>query len=803
MKDHETNPAGNPPQTLRTRASKRLHTLEYQDLVALGPEKTKQLLHELQVHQIELEIQNEDLRRAQMELDATRARYFDLYDFAPVGYCTLCENGLILTANIRAATLLGVARGELIKKSMTPFIRKEDQDIYYLCRKKLLDTSIPQVFELRMVKKDETVFWVRLHATVSHDSAGSTELLIVLSDITEHKQAAEALWQSENRFRKMFEQHSAVKLILDAETGNIIDANQAAAQFYGWPVEKLKQMHIQEINTLPPEAVQAEMKKAGLCSGASFEFRHRRADGSIREVEVFSHKIEIAGKSCLYSIIHDITDRKQIEEMLKKNQEEMQIIMDSSPIMIFYKDCENRFIRVNKTLAEVTGLPKEAMEGKTMYEIYPNQAKYFWEDDKEVIASGIPKIGIIEQVDTPTGRRWAQTDKIPYKDATGRIIGIIGFAVDITERKNAEESIRSIALFPEENPSPVLRIGVDGELLYSNRSSEPILEEWLADYGKDVPDSLRRCVEDALASGLSVKYQVVVCGRDISFQVCPVSERNYANLYGWDITERMQAEEAQRQSEKQLLAINDELERRVERRTQELQESQSHYLHAEKLSAIGKLSASIAHEFNNPLQGIMSILKGLKKRAILEEEDRELLNAAIGESERIKNLIRSLQDFNRPSSGRKVMMDVHKSIDSLLLLCKSDFKSKRISTAINYAERLPQILAIPDQIKQVFLNLLTNAADACFQPGGVITISTRLEEQRVAVAIKDTGIGITSERMGLIFQPFYTTKPAVKGTGLGLSVCHGIVQTHQGEIRVESRPGEGSTFTVLLPTKGE
>ena len=149
------------------------------------------------------------------------------------------------------------------------------------------------------------------------------------------------------------------------------------------------------------------------------------------------------------------------------------------------------------------------------------------------------------------------------------------------------------------------------------------------------------------------------------------------------------------------------------------------------------------------------------------------------------------------------MMDVQKSIDSLLLLSKSDFRSKRISLVLDHAERLPEILAVQDQIKQVFLNLLTNAADACPKAGGVITIRTWQEGKRVAVAIADTGIGIKPEQMDLLFQPFYTTKPEVKGTGLGLSICHGIVQSHQGEIRVESRPGEGATFTVLLPIKGE
>ncbi len=274
--------------------------------------------------------------------------------------------------------------------------------------------------------------------------------------------------------------------------------------------------------------------------------------------------------------------------------------------------------------------------------------------------------------------------------------------------------------------------------------------------------------------------------------------RKYSLELQHEIAERKQVEEALRKSEKQLLILNNELELRVEQRTHELQETQSKYLHAEKLSAIGRLSASIAHEFNNPLQSIMTILKGL--RNLLDNEDREMLELAIDESERMKNLIRNLQDFNRPSSGKKTVIDIHASIDSLLLLLKSDFKQKNIRLELNYEEHLPQTLAIPDQVKQVFLNLLNNAADAC-REDGVITITTRQEEKKIAVAVKDNGVGIKPENKDLIFQPFFTTKPEVKGTGLGLSVCYGIVQNHRGEIRVDSRPGEGSTFTVYLPVE--
>ncbi len=161
-----------------------------ENLAALSPQETRQTLHELRVHQIELELQNEELRRAQAELDAARARYFDLYDLAPVGYCTLSEQGLILEANLTAASLLGVARGALVGQPISRFILKEDQSIYYLHLKQLFETGAPQVCELRMVKQDGAprLAWVRLEATTAaQDEGGAPVGRVVLSDITERK----------------------------------------------------------------------------------------------------------------------------------------------------------------------------------------------------------------------------------------------------------------------------------------------------------------------------------------------------------------------------------------------------------------------------------------------------------------------------------------------------------------------------------------------------------------------------------------------------------------------------------------
>ena len=184
---------------LRRRAEEKARADEAQTQETLSPEEAGRLLHELQVHQIELEMQNEELRRAQGELEASRARYFDLYDLAPVGYFTLSEQGLILEANLTGAGLLGVGRRDLVKQPLTRFILPEDQDIYYRHRKQLFETGAPQVYELRMLRADAAPFWARLEATEAQDADGAPVCRAVMSDITARKQAEEKLAELDRR----------------------------------------------------------------------------------------------------------------------------------------------------------------------------------------------------------------------------------------------------------------------------------------------------------------------------------------------------------------------------------------------------------------------------------------------------------------------------------------------------------------------------------------------------------------------------------------------------------------------------
>ena len=198
-------------QTLRDRAEEKFRTLAYLQTEDMGAEETKRLLHELRVHQIELEMQNEELRRAYVELDVTRARYFDLYDLAPVGYVTITEKGLLIEANLTAATLLLAARSELVQQPLSHFIHAEDQDIYYLFLRRLFgthsesagQTDALQGCELRMVKKDGTEFWVRLAGANSQNADNAPFYRIVISDITQRKQAEEERFELENRLQQV------------------------------------------------------------------------------------------------------------------------------------------------------------------------------------------------------------------------------------------------------------------------------------------------------------------------------------------------------------------------------------------------------------------------------------------------------------------------------------------------------------------------------------------------------------------------------------------------------------------------
>lgn len=253
---------------------------------------------------------------------------------------------------------------------------------------------------------------------------------------------------------------------------------------------------------------------------------------------------------------------------------------------------------------------------------------------------------------------------------------------------------------------------------------------------------------------------------------------------------------------RRLLQLNDELqqnqtllEQRIAERTQELQESQAMIVQQEKQSAFGLLAAGIAHEVGNPLAAISSLVQLLNRREI-DEYTRERLKMVDDQLRRIQRTLHELVDFGRPATTEESRCDLHALIDAALNIAKYYKRKKGKSIVTNYADDLPKLRIVRDQMVQVFLNLILNAMDATDE-GSTIEITTSLEGERISVAIRDNGSGISATHQDRLFQPYFTTKET--GTGLGLFVCKNIVeQQNGGNIELTESSSSGTTFSVFL-----
>jgi two-component system NtrC family sensor kinase len=228
---------------------------------------------------------------------------------------------------------------------------------------------------------------------------------------------------------------------------------------------------------------------------------------------------------------------------------------------------------------------------------------------------------------------------------------------------------------------------------------------------------------------------------------------------------------------------------------------QSQLIQSEKLAAIGRLAGSLAHEINNPLQALQGCLDLALANPNNIEKQARYLNVAKSEVERLASMVQRLLDFYRPSKGARGPVDIAALVEEVLTLSSKRLQHAQITTQIEWDEDLPVIYGVPNQLKQVFLNLVLNAIDA-MPNGGKLKIHGRLVEKEkrwLVIDFADTGVGIPPENLDKIFEPFYTTKPS--GTGLGLGISHTIVSSHGGQIKIASTTGRGTTLSVWLPIK--
>jgi C4-dicarboxylate-specific signal transduction histidine kinase len=253
------------------------------------------------------------------------------------------------------------------------------------------------------------------------------------------------------------------------------------------------------------------------------------------------------------------------------------------------------------------------------------------------------------------------------------------------------------------------------------------------------------------------------------------------------------------------------LESKVDERTQQLKAAQKKLVQSDRLATLGQLAASVAHEINNPVSGVLNLSMLLERLmasgsfpAGREAEFRKYLSMISIETARVGRIVSDLLAFSRRSKPQRAPADLNKLVRMTIGLADHKLKLISADVVLGLQENLPLVECDSSQIQQVLLNLVLNGAQAMqSRGGGKLTIRTRLipQEESVELCVQDTGEGIAPENLSKIFDPFFTTKAEGKGVGLGLAVLYGIVKAHEGEIEVVSRRNEGTMFTVTLPLK--
>ena len=380
-------------------------------------------------------------RTREAELKESEERFRLLYENAPLGYQSLDENGCFLEINRAWSDLLGYSREEVIGKWCGHFFTPPYREKFTIYFPQFKAAGKIHGIEFEMVKKDGSLITVAADGRIAHDEHGRfRQTHCILHDITEHKRAEEARALSEKIYRQMFEGSRAVKLLIDPESGELIDANPAATDFYGYPTRDLKQMKISDINVLPPEQIFAEMTKAKTEQRLHFFFKHRLASGDMRDVEVHSSPLDLGNQRILYSIIHDITERKQAEEAVDQANKNWELTFDSISDMVMVLDNQHRILRANKAMADALGMTELELIGKFCFEVvHGRKEPIAFCPHSELLTDGEQHSA--EVVEPRLGGTY-DVRVSPLVDDTGLVVGCVHAARDITKRKNAEESLR-------------------------------------------------------------------------------------------------------------------------------------------------------------------------------------------------------------------------------------------------------------------------------------------------------------------------------------------------------------------------
>ena len=517
----------------------------------------------------------------------------------------------------------------------------------------------------------------------------------------------------------------------------------------------------------------------GVVAGAECELRAK--DGSSRWAEMRS----FVDGELFVTLLLEMTKRHEAEDELRRQRRDYETIFNLVPTQIWLKDDRNRFVRVNRRVTEDVGLPAERIEGLAAEDVFPEYAAKYYEDDLEVLRGGRPKFGIIDTYRTASGDpRWVRVDKIPHRDQSGAVVGLLALAQDITEIRSAEEQLGMTQFVVARASEGIAWYELNGTLLYANETACRFM-------GRDAADAVGRTLwelipRNSTPTGWASLVGSLQDGRTTVFEQAVETaggERRLievsAHLLGYG---------------DKAVVVN------YTRDVTEQRRSEAALLESQKLEAVGTLAGGIAHDFNNLLMAILGCAEilalDLPENSPAADAARTIEQAA----SRAAELTNQLLGFARRGQFRRAPVDLHALLREAAQLLRRTI-DRNIDLQLDLASPRHVVQGDAGQLQQVILNLALNARDA-MPEGGALRIATRPSagpEASVELVVADTGPGVSPDVAPRIFEPFFTTKGPGKGSGMGLAMVYGIAKAHGGEVFLERGAERGATFVVRLP----
>jgi PAS domain S-box-containing protein len=610
-------------------------------------------------------------------------------------------------------------------------------------------------------------------------------------------------------FESFFRRHDVVMLLIDADTGQVVDANDAALRFYGHGIAELQSVQFGALSHLPAAPCRAEGQPASAPNQQFSIAQHRSANGAIRTVEVHTVPIPIAAKTYLLKTIHDITHRTKADEALRQSEERFRAIFDSTFQFTGLVTPDGILLETNRAALDFAGVSAEDTVNRPFWE-----TRWWLGDEarvqqlKDAIARAAKGEFVRYEVDIQGARDTTTTIDFSLKpvfDSNGAVTLLVPEGRDITHRRLAESQRQAAieALRVRESHLSAIIENQPGLIWLKDRAGRflAVNTRFANSCGLDAPEALVGKTDwDVWPQELAARYVADDEKVMLSAKPCmveePISDRG---TISWFETFKTPITDAQGVVTGTTGYARDITERK--RMEVELQKAQ-------KLDSLGVLAGGIAHDFNNLLTGIFGYID-LARSVSRDAQTIEYLESTLASMNRARSLTLQLLTFAKGGAPVQKVVPLVPFIQEAVQFALS---GSNVACHFALADGLWLCNIDRNQIAQVVDNIVINAVQA-MPSGGLVEVVARnasMEEgahhalakgHYVRVSVKDCGIGIPADILPRIFDPFYTTKP--RGHGLGLATCYSIVRRHGGCIDVESEAGKGSTFHVYLPASEE